>query len=214
MKGLALLDMDGTLLSERTIDVLCEKFGKADELKEIDERAPGMLAFEVTQEIVRLFSGINRGEMERAFGSIALNPGVEDFLSFLTKRGFRPVIVTVSYRFLADQLAKRLNIDLVYGNDVEFHDETFTGKLLMRYPCMKIPNCRQHSLCKLRVLLELKKAFGGTLLAVGDSEADVCMVQGADIGVAYRPRSEALREVAKVTVSSFKELIESLGQVF
>lgn len=33
---LALLDVDGTVLSRRSIDVLCERFGFTSELKRID----------------------------------------------------------------------------------------------------------------------------------------------------------------------------------
>jgi 2-hydroxy-3-keto-5-methylthiopentenyl-1-phosphate phosphatase len=41
-KGFAIIDMDGTILSKRTVDVLCEEFGRLEELKMIDEEASNL----------------------------------------------------------------------------------------------------------------------------------------------------------------------------
>lgn len=210
MRGLALLDMDGTILSKRTIDELCKAFGKSEALSRLDEMSNDMSEYEVAQEIGRLFSGVRREEMEEVFDSIPLNRGVQDLISFLKKNGLKPVIVTDSYQFLAERLARRLGIKCVYGNITKFRDGIFAGELILRYPCMKVPNCREYSLCKLRILQSLKSAFGGMTIAVGDGGSDICMVQGADIGVAYRPKSEVLRRVAKITVTDFSELIKIL----
>jgi len=71
----ALLDVDGTVLSRRSIDVLCERFGFASELKRIDlefRNAPGYV---VTQKIAALFSGKKRNDLEKIFDTIPLNEG-------------------------------------------------------------------------------------------------------------------------------------------
>ena len=73
--GVALLDVDGTILSRRSIDVLCERFGFASELKRIDlefRNAPGYV---VTQKIAALFSGKKRNDLEKIFDTIPLNEG-------------------------------------------------------------------------------------------------------------------------------------------
>ncbi|MEM2915422.1 MAG: HAD-IB family phosphatase, partial [Candidatus Bathyarchaeia archaeon] len=128
--------------------------------------------------------------------------------------GFKTGIVTDSYQFLAERLAKKLGVDLIYGNAVELREGVFTGKLVIRYPCMNIPNCRKYSLCKRRVLLKLKEKICGVSVAVGDSGSDICMVQAADIGIAYNPTSAQLMNLAKFTVFSFEELERILRPYF
>ncbi len=213
MKGIAFLDMDGTMLSRRTVDVLCEALEKLDGLKELDKRSQYMFEFEISQEIARLLSGSRKEKLEELFDSIPLNENVENFINFLKNHGFKTVIVTDSYQFLAQRLAKKLGIDLAYANTVEFKDDILTGKLLMKYPCMKIPNCKEYSLCKRRVLLELGRKFRGVTLAIGDGASDICMVQAADVGVAYNPKSQQLTDVAKFVVSNFVELEKILSQI-
>ena len=213
VEGFALLDMDGTILSRRSLDVFCERFGKTRELVELEERVRGKPEREIAEEVARLFTGIRRRDMEEAFDEIPLNPGVKEFIRFLKLHGFKVAIATDSYRFLAQRLAGRLGIDLAFGNEVEFDGGIFTGRISSHYPCMGIPGCREYSICKLRILLELKETYGGVSLAVGDGGSDICMVQGADIGVAYRPSHPLLKEKAKIIVSSFADLQEILKEL-
>ncbi|MGQ9550889.1 MAG: HAD family hydrolase [Candidatus Bathycorpusculaceae bacterium] len=213
MKGIAFLDMDGTILSRRTVDVLCEALEKLDELRELDKRSQRMREFEISQEIARLLSGSRKEKLEELFDAIPLNKNAENFIRFLKNHGFKTVLVTDSYQFLAKRLAEKLGMDLAYGNAVEFKDDIFTGKLLMKYPCMKIPGCKEYSLCKRRVLLEVKRKFKGVTLAIGDGGSDICMVEAADVGIAYTPKSERLMDVAKFTVSNFLELEKILSQM-
>jgi phosphoserine phosphatase len=55
MRWLAVLDMDGTILERRTVDVLCEKLGLTERLKEIDRKSKCMEAYEVSARIAKLF---------------------------------------------------------------------------------------------------------------------------------------------------------------
>jgi HAD superfamily phosphoserine phosphatase-like hydrolase len=182
-------------------------------LRELDKRSQYMREFEISQEIARLLSGSRKEKLEELFDAIPLNKNVKNFISFLKNHGFKTVIVTDSYQFLAKRLAEKLGVDLAYGNIAEFNGNIFTGKLRMKYPCMRIPNCKEYSLCKRRVLLEVKKKFKGMTVAIGDGGSDICMVQAADVGIAYNPKSEQLIDVAKFTVSNFAELEKNLCQI-
>lgn len=210
MRKFALLDMDGTLLAKRSVDILADALGKMSELKAINERSSNMPAYAVSEEVAELFAGTSRETMLRIFRSIPLNPGVRDFIRFLKGHGYKTVIVTDSYDFLAKDLASRIGIDATCGNVAIFNGNRFSGKILKGLPRADKNDCKKHSLCKLRVLRDFKRGRNGTVLSVGDNRGDVCMVAEADIGVAYRPKSEELREVATLTVSSFKELKRAL----
>ena len=64
--NLALLDVDGTVLSKRSIDVLCERFGFAPELTRIDLEFRNAPRYVVTQKIAALFSGKKRNDLEES----------------------------------------------------------------------------------------------------------------------------------------------------
>ena len=206
----ALIDMDGTVLSKRSIDVLCESFGFASRLKQLDfelSEAPGYV---VTEKVVKLLAGKKKSDLVRAFDSIPLNDGVDQFISFLKDRGAVVAVATDSYEFLADRLKERLHLDLVYGNKLQFDSDSLTGKILTAHSCLKIPQCKQHSVCKLRFLKSLQGALEGRIIAVGDSDSDLCMLEGADIAIAYRPKNERISQKADIIVQDFKEAITYL----
>lgn len=208
--GVALLDMDGTLLARRSIDVFCEAFNLEDELKKINERSLKIPAYKVTESIARLLSGRGRREMEKIFSKIPLAPGAGDFVNYLKERGFKVAIATDSFQFLGEALAKRLGVSKVYGNLLEFKGGVVTGKVLTERRCMKIQGCREFAVCKLWFLNKLRRSTGGIAVCVGDGESDLCAFAGADIAIAYRPKIEKLKGRASAIVSNFNDAAKFL----
>lgn len=148
--------------------------------------------------------------MEKAFDSIPLNDGVHQFISFLKDRGFIVALATDGYKFLADRLKVRLRLDLVYGNILQFNKDSLTGRVLTVPNCLRIPGCKEYFVCKLRLVRSLQGALGGMAVAIGDSDSDYCMLSGADIAIAYRPKTERIRKQADIIVEEFKEAIAFL----
>ncbi|MGQ9543556.1 MAG: HAD family hydrolase [Candidatus Bathyarchaeia archaeon] len=212
MVDVAILDMDGTILSKRSIDVICERFSLTGRLKEIDRRFAEAPRYMVTRKISRLLTGMNVKDLEEAFDSIPPNENVDEFVAFLKDRGFIVAIATDGYKFLADRLKSRLNLDLAYGNILEINGGVLTGKVVTQPGCLKIPGCRQYSICKLRLLKSLQGALGGWSVAVGDGDSDYCMFEGADIPIAFRPRTERLMASAATVVQDFSEATEFLRE--
>jgi len=210
--GFAILDMDGTILSKRSIDTICGRFGLARELKEIDRRYIDAPRYLVTEKISELLTGMNVIDLEEAFDSIPLNNNVEEFIVFLKEIGFIVAIATDGYKFLADRLKNRLRLDLAYGNILEVNGGTVTGRVSTEHGCLKIPGCKQYSMCKLRVLKSLKEDLGGLSVAVGDGDSDYCIFKGADISIAYRPKTERLIVDASFSVQDFGEAIKFLKE--
>jgi len=206
----ALLDVDGTVLSKRSIDVLCERFGFISELKRIDLEFRNAPRYVVTRKIAALFSGKKRRDLEKTFDSIPLNDGLYQFVSFLKDRGFVIALATDGYKFLADRLKERLQLDLAYGNMLQLNGDSLTGNVLTMLGCLRIPDCKEYFICKLRLLKSLQGALGGMSVAIGDSDSDYCMLTGADVAIAYRPKTEKIREQADIVVEDFKEAIAFL----
>lgn len=216
MRWLAVLDMDGTILERRTVDVLCEKLDLTEKLREIDRKSKSMEAYEVSARIAELFSGIKASRMEEVFDTIVLVRGAREFVDFLRSRDFVTAIVTDSYVFLASRLARKLDIDAVRGNKLELVNGVVTGKVTMLFGWEeeKRENCRRKAVCKLHVMNDLIREYsiqGNKTLAVGDSQNDFCIIQKARVGVAFRPKNESIIKVADVVVrTDFYDLINRL----
>ncbi|MEM3003945.1 MAG: HAD family phosphatase [Candidatus Bathyarchaeia archaeon] len=207
---LAVLDMDGTILSKRSVDVLCKHFGLAPRLKQMDLEFSEAPRFVVTMKIAELLSGRRKSQLEDVFDTIPLNAGVQEFISFLKERGFFIALATDSYKFLADRLKNRLQLDLAYANRLQFNGDRLTGRLLTVPGCLKIPHCNEYLVCKLRLLKSLQGALGGVSIAGGDSDPDYCMLRGADISIAYNPKSEKIMAEADAIVQDFYQAIAFL----
>jgi HAD superfamily phosphoserine phosphatase-like hydrolase len=207
MKWLAVLDMDGTILEQRTVDVLSERLGLATRLRQIDEKSKSLKAYEVSARIAMLFSGIRASKMKEIFETIPTVNGAEEFIGFLKSRSFITAVVTDSYTFLASTLAQKLNIDVVRGNELEIVRDIVTGRIAMPlgWEHEEKENCQKKAICKLHVMKSLVKKHSikrNRTLAVGDSEADLCMLQEARIGVAFRPKDKSIIKVADVVIRS------------
>jgi len=216
MSWLAVLDMDGTILERRTVDVLCEGLGLTQRLHKIDEESKFLKGYEVSEKIAELFSGVKLSKMNEIFETIRAANGAKEFVDFLKSRKFVTAIVTDSYTFLARVLAEKLGIDSVRGNQLETINEVATGKIVkpLGWEAEAKENCQRKVVCKLHAMNELVREYSiqeNRTLAVGDSQTDTCMLQKACIAVAFRPKDQSIVEVADVVIrSDFYALISWL----
>ncbi len=207
MSWLAVLDMDGTILERRTVDVLCEELGLEKELEAIDEMSVALAGHEVTSNIARLLQGQKASDLERIFDRIPFIPGIAEFAKFLKSKNFVSSIVTDSYIFLASRVADSLQIDAVRGNQLEIIEGVVTGRVVMPlgWEERDIPNCQRKAICKLNAMEELASKYSiseDRTLAIGDSRSDSCMVWKAAIGVAIRPKDEIIAKAADVVIQT------------
>jgi phosphoserine phosphatase len=204
--GVAILDMDGTLLARRSIDVFCAELGLTQKLAEVDVVSPSIPAYKTGEIIASFFKGISKRTLEDLLDAIPINTGAHDFVRFLKSEGFMIAIATDSYEFLARRLATKLGADLAYGNIMEIRDGSLTGRLLTDRRCLKVEGCREYATCKLWFMRKLRDRFGGLTVAVGDGDSDFCAIGGADIGIAYRPKTRSIAAVADIVGSDYHQI--------
>lgn len=205
MSWLAVLDMDGTILKLRTVDVLCEKLKLTNELEAIDGTFKGSNGHVISSAIAKLFSGVEASKLEKIFDTIPLVDGIHSFLGFLRSKKFISSIVTDSYTFLAARLAHTLGINAVRGNQLEIVNGVVTGKIEMPlgWEHLDIPHCNRKAICKLNAVIELANHYSISMdrvIAVGDSKSDSCMVRRAKIGIAFRPKDQIITRAADVII--------------
>jgi phosphoserine phosphatase len=191
--------MDGTLLSGRLVFALSEKLGNEHKVKEIQEDG-ALPGHEKTKRIAALFAGVSKKDVESAIGSIPLAKNCEQAISMLQAQGFRTGIISDSYTVAASVVARRLNMDFVAANDLEFNENGIaTGRVMMPMGWEKI-GCKCHlSVCKRFHLEKYAAEFGvevANTVAIGDTRSDICMVRRAGTGIAFMPKDA---DIARAT---------------
>jgi len=216
----AFFDMDGTLLSARSIFIIGRFLGfEEDLLKILNGKQDDIPSYVRSGQVVKLLKGFQIGEIEEIFDTIPLTKGVEEVVLWLKNHEFITAIVTDSYTQLATRLAKRLGIDFVAGNLLEVDENGIvTGKIyaLLGWENHNKPGCSKHSVCKLNALKTIAKTYKIPLnrtIAVGDRNPDACMVEAAGLGIAFEPKGEKLEKAADIVIyEDMRKMIPHLEQ--
>lgn len=201
---LALFDMDGVLLNGRFIVQLASHVGRRDQLLELldnDRLSPA----ERAHRIAKCFLGIPRETFERVALEIPLVPGAVETVVGLRKRGYRVAVVTDSYQVVATVVRKRVFADVSFGHLMRFKNGKATGQLTLSPAMFHPAGCTQHDHCKSNVLRHIcqKLEIGPeNVLAVGDNENDICMLQMAGRSVAFQPKTRHTAAAAQHVLQS------------
>ena len=211
---LALIDMDGTLLNGRFVLELAQRTGRMEALRPLLDN-PTLNADKRTRRIAALFVGVPNGTMERVARDIPLMPGAVETVISLRKAGYLVGVVTDSYRMAAETVRRRVFADFTISHVMKFRREKATGRITLA-PAMKHPQgCREHGLCKLNVLRHLVAEVGigpDRVLAVGDSDNDVCLLRAAGVSVAFQPKTANVRDAARhVIEGDLRGILPLLG---
>lgn len=195
-KRLIVLDVDSTLVQNEVIDLLAEEAGRLDEVRRITDAAmAGDLDFEAAlRDRVRLLEGLDAAAVERARGRVELAPGARTFVRTLKRLGFRIAIVSGGFTTVTDELARELDIDHAYANELQVADGRLTGRIEGRV----VDRAR-----KAEVLEEVAAAEGVPLeqtVAIGDGANDLDMLAKAGLGIAFNARP-VVRDAADTTLS-------------
>lgn len=211
---LALIDMDGTLLNGRFVLELAHQTGRMERLNPLLDNHtldPSLR----TKRIAALFAGLPRSTIERVARDIPLMPGAVETVVGLRKAGYLVGVVTDSYRMAAETVRRRVFADFTISHVMKCRAEKATGRITLA-PAMQHPKgCREHRLCKLNVLRHLLEEVGigpEKVLAVGDSDNDVCLLRAAGTSIAFQPKSPAVRDSAThVIEGDMRGILRLLG---
>lgn len=211
---LALIDMDGTLLNGRFVLELAHRTDRMERLNPLLDNHT-LDATARSKRIASIFAGISKATIERVARDIPLMPGAVETVVGLRKAGFLVGVVTDSYRLAAETVRRRVFADFTVSHVMKFHRDKATGRLTLA-PAMRHPKgCRDHKLCKLNVLHHLLDEVGigpDRVLAVGDSDNDICLLRAAGTSVAFQPKSIAVRDAAKHTINEdLRGILQLLG---
>ena len=191
VKGLCVMDVDGTLLLEEVIDLLGREAGREEEISLITSRAMrGELDFETSlRERVALLKGIPDSVFDTVFNSIHLSPNAQKFISILQKNGILVGLVSGGFIPIVDRLAKSLGIAHFSANQLEVKDGLLTGKLIGQ---IISPEVKKETLEKWREELKLPQE---RTVAIGDGANDLLMLKSAGLGIAFCAKEVLKQEI-------------------
>ena len=191
VKGLCVMDVDGTLLLEEVIDLLGREAGREEEISLITSRAMrGELDFETSlRERVALLKGLPDSVFDTVFNSIHLSPNAQKFISILQKNGILVGLVSGGFIPIVDRLAKSLGIAHFSANQLEVKDGLLTGKLIGQ---IISPEVKKETLEKWREELKLPQE---RTVAIGDGANDLLMLKSAGLGIAFCAKEVLTKEI-------------------
>jgi phosphoserine phosphatase len=189
--------MDGTLLNGRVIYFVGQKVGFKSEIDRITKLTK--IPYVRSQRIAELLKGLTVLEFSELVKQIPLMKGAIETVKQLKEKDYKVGIISDSYTIATNVLAKKLGMDFHVANILEAEKGVLTGFLKMPLGWEKIGcSCRQ-SVCKRYHLIRLAKEYNVNLpntIAVGDSSADLGMLDTAGTGILFNPAEEkALHKV-------------------
>ena len=191
VKGLCVMDVDGTLILEEVIDLLGREAGCEEEISRLTSQAMrGELNFETSlRERVAFLKGLPDSVFEKVFNSIHLSPNAQEFVSILQKNGILVGLVSGGFTPIVERLAKSLGITYFSANQLEVKEGFLTGKLV---GAIISPEVKQATLEKWRKEFKLPKE---RTVAIGDGANDLLMLKSAGLGIAFCAKEVLKKEI-------------------
>ena len=192
VKGLCVMDVDGTLIAEEVIDLLGKEAGCEEEISEITNQAMrGELDFETSlRERVALLKGLPISVFDTVFKSIHLSQNAQEFISILQKKGILVGLVSGGFTPIVERLAESLGISYFSANQLEVKDGFLTGRLVGEIVTGQV---KEATLERWRKELGLPKE---RTIAIGDGANDLLMLKSAGRGIAFCAKEVVKAEIA------------------
>ena len=181
VKGLCVMDVDGTLILEEVIDLLGREAGCEEEIAQLKSQAMrGELDFERSlRDRVSFLEGLPISVFDTVFNSIHLSPNAQEFIAILQKNVILVGLVSGGFTPIVARLAKSLDIAYFSANQLEVKDDHLTGKLVGQ---IISPEVKKETLEQWRKELKLSKE---RTIAIGDGVNDLLMLKSAGLGIAF-----------------------------
>ncbi|MPZ44070.1 MAG: phosphoserine phosphatase SerB [Betaproteobacteria bacterium] len=183
--GLAVMDMDSTLISIECIDEIADMQGIKAEVAAITAAAMrGELDYaQSLRRRVQLLAGLDEDALERVYRDrLQLTPGAERLLKGLRAQRIRTLLVSGGFDFFTERLKARLAIDFTCANRLEVVGGKLTGRLLGE---IVDAHGKAAELVRIRASLGLTRS---QVIGIGDGANDLPFLQESGVSIAFRAK--------------------------
>jgi phosphoserine phosphatase len=189
--GLAVMDMDSTLIGIECIDEIADMQGLKPQVSAITAAAMrGDIDFgESLRSRVALLRGLSESALEKVYRErLRLSPGAETLLAGLKAANIKILLVSGGFTYFTERLKTRLKLDYSAANVLELSDGTLTGNLVGE---IVDANGKASWLERIRGDLGLARE---QVVAIGDGANDLAMLAAAGVSIAYRAKPVVQRQ--------------------
>jgi glucosyl-3-phosphoglycerate synthase len=212
LEKMIIFDMDNTLLEGSFIVTAAEEFKFTDELIKIVTENSN--SYTRTKLIARLLKNRSFNEILEVVDKIKIIDDAASVIRELKKKGYICGIISDSYDIVTNHLKNKLKMDFSIANELEFSKSIATGEVKVPSAFMRNKHSKcNHDFCKSNVLFQLAEEYKidiNNIIAVGDSENDICLVKESGIGIAFCSKNNYLNLVANAIISekSFVQILD------
>ena len=211
--GLAVFDMDSTLIQQEVINELARSVGRYEQVAAVTEAAMrGELDFEDSlRERVAKLEGVSTDIWDYLKANvITFTPGARELISVLKHLGWKTAVLSGGFTPLAYWLRDTLGLDYAFANQLG-NDEsgtTLNGQVL---PGTTIVGATVKRDLLLKLAADNNISISHTI-AVGDGSNDLLMMNAAGLGIAFnaKPKVQAAAP-ARLDTTSLLDVMYVLG---
>ena len=201
---LAIFDVEGVLYDAEFLPLLAEKVNKENKIWEITKKGiEGKIDWvEGLKERVNLLNGIDYDICVQVANSLPIMTGAKEACRALKDAGWKLMAVSGGFTIITDRLKKELCLDVVYSNELVFHDGKLDG-VIVSVDADKA----KAAMIKIREWDEKKE----NITAVVDGANDVKLFDISGLGIAFRAQ-DLVKDLATVTLEE-KDLSKIVGLI-
>lgn len=191
IKGLCVLDVDGTLIEEEVIDLLGKEAECEEKVALLTVQAMrGELDFEESlRKRVSLLKGLSVDTFDKIYHELHLSKNAAQFINTLQKNQIEVGLVSGGFTPVVERIAKDLGISLFATNQLEIRDGYLTGNLVGPIISREV---KKETL--VRWADELEVPIDRTI-AIGDGANDLAMLKRAGIGIGFCAKEIVKEEI-------------------
>ena len=201
---LAIFDVEGVLYDAEFLPLLAEKVNKENKIWEITKKGiEGKIDWvEGLKERVNLLNGIDYDICVQVANSLPIMTGAKEACRALKDAGWKLMAVSGGFTIITDRLKKELYLDVVYSNELVFHDGKLDG-VIVSVDADKA----KVAMIKIREWDEKKE----NITVVVDGANDVKLFDISGLGIAFRAQ-DLVKDLATVTLDE-KDLSKIVGLI-
>ena len=211
LRKLVIFDLDDTIFEGRFLYTAARELNFYDALMKImlEKDEP----YVMTKRIATLFKGVTIEKFYEIADKIKIIDDTADIVKSLKNQGYIVGIISESYDIVAEHVRKKVGADFALANELEFSNSAATGEVkIPAYFLKSDKSVCAHNYCKTNAMLSVAEKYNiplSNVVAIGDSERDICIVKTAGIGVAFCSTNQVLNYVADKVIQEkrFSQLL-------